>query len=255
MPTKHLSDNALAVLDSYEHLKIGEKKINTPYFNNRTSNLRGALRVLIGKGTAQEIIDETRIIALRDKLELENFDEIELVKFLTDHKLGIDCSGFVYYILDAELKTQGKRLKHILSFTSKKILRRLIARIRNVENTNVLTLHENSIELPLEQCAPGDMIISLRGGPQHDYSHVILITSVTTDESGKPLSLEYAHSYHWKSEGLYTKGIRKGVITIIDTTQTILEQTWTENGKNGEHNETWQYLRESQHCCVCRIKT
>ncbi len=245
MPTHSLSPQALAVIDSYEHLKIGNKTINCPYFNNRTSNLRGALRVLVGKGTPLEIVDEARILSLRDKFELDELNEDDLIKFLTEHHLGLDCSAFAYYILDAELQSKGRTLKKILSFKSKGLLRRIIAKIRIVENTGVTTLHENSTEISLAEVRPSDLIISLGGGPQHDYNHIIIITSVTRDNSEKIQSLEYAHSYTWKSEGKYTKGIRRGIIEITKPNGTILEQKWTEDGKTGEKNETWTYLKNA----------
>ncbi|MBP9732436.1 MAG: hypothetical protein KBD29_03195 [Candidatus Magasanikbacteria bacterium] len=246
MPTHSLSPQALAVIDSYEHLKIGNKTINCPYFNNRTTNLRGALRVLVGKGTPLEIADEARILSLRDKFELDELHEDDLVKFLTEHHLGLDCAAFAYYILDAELQsTQNKKLRQLLSFKSKGLLRRLIAKFRIVENTGVLVFNENSNEIKLEEIKPGDAVIALGGGIRHDYNHIIIITSVTRDDSEKVQSLEYAHSYTWKSEGKYTKGIRRGTIEITKPNGTILEQKWTEDGKTGEKNETWTYLKNA----------
>lgn len=254
MPTYSLSPQALAVIDSYEHLQIGNKTINCPYFNNRTTNLRGALRVLIGKGTPQEIADEARILSLRDKFELDELNEDNVVKFLTDHHIGLDCSAFVYYILDAELQSKGKTLKKILSFKSKGLLRRIIAKIRTAENTGVTTLYENSTEISLADVTPGDLLISLGGGPQKNYNHVIIITSIIRDETKKLKSLEYAHSYIWKSEGKYTKGIRRGTIEITKPNGTILEQKWTENGKTGEKNETWAYVTGANNVNLTRIK-
>ena len=255
MTTSSLSPQALAVIDSYEHLKIGNKTINCPYFNNRTSNLRGALRVLVGKGTPGEIADEARIISLRDKFELDELNEGDLIKFLTEQHLGIDCAAFGYYVLDAELQsTQNKKLKQLLSFKSKGLLRRLIAKFRIVENTGVLVFSENSKEIKLDEVKPSDTIIALGGGIRHDYNHIIIITSVTKDQSDKPQSMEYAHSYTWKSEGKYTKGIRRGTIKITKPEGTILEQQWTEDGKSGDKNETWVYLNGAHNVCLTRIK-
>ncbi len=254
MPSKTLSPQALAVIDSYEHLKIGNKTINCPYFNNRTSNLRGALRVLVGKGTPEEIADEARIISLRDKFELDELHESDLVKFLTEHHLGIDCAAFAYYILDTELQsTQNKKLTQILSFKSKGLLRRIIAKFRIVENTGVIVFSENSKEIPLDEIKPGDVIIALGGGIRHDYNHIIVVTSVTTDTSEKPQSLEYVHSYTWKSEGKYAKGIRRGTIDVTKPDGAILEQQWIENGKTDEKNETWIYMQSAQEVSIRRI--
>lgn len=255
MQTYSLSPQALAIINSYENLNIAGKVINCPYFNNRTTNLRGALRVLVGKGTTQEIMDEARIISLRNKFELNDLDEQALVKFLIDHNIGIDCSAFVYYILDAELiATQNKRLKKTLSFKSKSALRRLITKFRPVENTNVLVFSENSIEIKLDEVVPGNLLIALGGGIKHDYNHILIITSTTRDDSGKLQSLEYTHSYIWKMEGRYTKGIRKGTIEIINPEKPILEQKWTEDEKTAEENETWTYLKGAEKISLTKLK-
>lgn len=255
MTTSTLSTQALTVINSYEDLPIAGKTINCPYFNNRTTNLRGALRVLVGKGTPQEIIDEAYIISLRDKIDLHALDEKTLVKFLTDHHIGVDCAAFVYYILDAELKaTKRKNLKSLLSFKSKNLLRRFIILFRTVENTSVAVLNENSKKINLKDIAPGDLIIAIGGGIKHDYNHVLIITSVTLSENGKPQSIEYTHSYTWKSEGKYTKGIRKGMIEITKSDGAILEQKWIENEKTGEENETWLYLKGATSVQPSRLK-
>lgn len=250
-----LSKKAQDIIDSYEHLDIAGKTINCPYFNNRTTNLRGALRVLVGKGTPQEIKDEARIISLRDRLELNDLDEQTIKKLLIDHNIGIDCSAFVYYILDAQLKaTQNKSLKNILSFKSKNLLRQLITKFRPVENTNVVVLNENSTEIKLDEVAPGNLIIALGGGIKHDYNHTLIITETTHDDSGKLHSLGYSHSYFWKSEGKYAKGIRKGIIEIINPEKSILDQKWIEDGKTGEANETWVYLKGAEKINLTKLK-
>jgi hypothetical protein len=253
MSTTSLSPQALAVIDSYEYLTIGNKTINCPYFNNRTTNLRGALRVLVGKGTAQEIVDEARILAAREKIDLENLDTSALVQFLSDHHLGLDCAGFAYYILDAELQTKNKRLKQFLSFTSKGWLRRIITTFRTVENTNVTILDKSTTEINLDKIAPGDMIIALGGGMRHDYNHVLIITKTTRNESKILVSLEYTHAYTWKTEGKYTKGIRRGTIEITKPHGTILEQRWTEDKKTDEKNETLTYLRSATQVLTKRL--
>ncbi len=254
MFTNSLSPQARAIIDSYEHLRIGEKTINCPYFNNRTTRLRGALRVSVGKGTVQEIVDEARIIGLRDKIDLNDLDEKTLVQFLIEHKLGIDCAAYAYYILDAELRaTKNTSLKNILSFGTKSLLRRLIASFRTVENTSVLILNENSKKITLAELVPGNIIIALGGGIQKDYNHVLIITSTTHDDTGNLTLLEYTHAYTWKNQGKYTKGIRRGNIVITNPTETILEQQWTEDGKTGKENETWNYLKSATEVTIKKL--
>ncbi len=255
MISSTLSPQTLVVINSYENLKIGGKTINCPYFNNRASNLRGALRVSVGKGTPQEIVDEAQIIGLREKMDLNDLDEKTILKFLVDHHIGLDCSAFVYYVLNAELQTRKHtKLKSVLSFKSKNIFRRLVAKMRVVENTDVKIFDVNSKEIVLADLTPGDLIISIGGGIKHDYNHVMIITSTTKDDSGKLQVAEYMHSYHWKTEGKYTKGIRRGKIEIRKSDGTVLEQKWIENGKSAEENETWAYLKEAHTVRLSRLK-
>jgi hypothetical protein len=82
---------------------------------------------------------------------------------------------------------------------------------------------------------------------------VIIITSTIRDTTEKLQSLEYAHSYIWKKEGKYTKGIRKGMITITQPKGTILEQQWTEDKKIDTDNETWEYLTSAHSTTPKRI--
>ena len=46
---------------------------------------------------------------MREKVDISKMDEDQLKKFAVEHNIGIDCSGLVYYILDAELKAKGKK--------------------------------------------------------------------------------------------------------------------------------------------------
>ena len=99
-----LSKNAIKTIHQYKHLHIGDKSINTPYFINKINKVRAGLRVLIGKGTPTEIEDEANLIALRKKINLPKMTKEQITDFLIQNNIGIDCSGFVYHILDAHTK-------------------------------------------------------------------------------------------------------------------------------------------------------
>ena len=103
-----LSKNAQKILNEYFNLPfVGVASVRAPYFNNARHRKRGELRVLIGKGTATEIVEEAKIISLQYYAGL--FDHAgncaagaEVIrKFLIDNDLGIECSGFVTQILRA----------------------------------------------------------------------------------------------------------------------------------------------------------
>jgi len=226
-----LSKEASEVINSYQNLSIGKHKITCPYFNNRRSGIRGALRVLIGKGTPQEIEEEAILFALREKIDLSKLNEIDLKNFLVDHNLGIDCSGFVYHILDAELKAQGKNglKKYIKRPWIKNPIRKLITKLRPVENTGVATFNNgvNTTEIKLSKVKPGDMIIMMNTGLNNDMHHILLITEIENLKS-EIINLKYVHSFNFTTDGKYNHGIKQGEIKITNPDKSLLEQEWNE---------------------------
>ncbi len=238
--TQHLSAEAEHIIDSYTQLSIGGKKIRCPYYNNKKIKARAALRVLVGKGSAQEIEEEAFLLALKEKVSLSEYSEEQITQFLVDHHLGIDCSAFAFYILNAE--SNGKLQRHIRS-VSTNILRRLLFRWRLVENINVKTLADdkNSLPIPLEQIAPGD-IITIIGTAETQRDHVLIVRKVQKQKD-KTISIEYVHSLQWKKDGLYNHGIRTGSMHISDREAALAEQGWEEDGyTNKEENETLQRI-------------
>lgn len=183
-----LSPQALETIQNYLHLPFPNKDVQTPYFNNRRVRLRGGLRALIGKGSPNDIVEEAMIISLREKIDLNKLSNVDLKKFLVDNKLGIDCSGLAYHILDTEMQAQNKGSLHkILSRPwFKNPLRKLLVKLRPIENTGVGTFnHEiNSFEVQLKDIKPGDLIIMMGAGPKQDYNHILLIHSINTPLEG-----------------------------------------------------------------------
>lgn len=240
MSTKTLTREALQVIDSYQNLSIGKHKILCPYFNNRRSGVRGALRVLIGKGTPQEIEEEAVLFALREKIDLDSLNEEELKKFLIYHNLGIDCSGFIYHILDAELGGLKKHLKHPWI---KNPLRKLIAKLRVVENTGVSTFNNdvNTTEIKLSDVQPGDMIVMMNTGLKNDLHHILIVHEVSES------LIKYSHSFQFTTDGQYNHGIKQGEIKITKPNKNILEQEWSEI-------ETFNHAKMAKELKIGRLK-
>src|SRR3989344_1132631 len=99
MRIKTLFKVALDTISQYE---------NVPYFNNKTLGTRGALKAEVGKGSPEDIREEVKNIAIREKINIDNLDKDNLKRFLVDHNIGIDCSGFAYHVLNEESKERGK---------------------------------------------------------------------------------------------------------------------------------------------------
>src|SRR3989338_2452075 len=256
-----LSTQAMQVINNYLHLPFSKKKISCPYFNNKRSRVRGALGVLIGKGTPEEIVNEATLIALREKVDLKNLDNEQTKKFLVEHNLGVDCSGLVYHVLNAELNARklGPLRKHIKRPWIRSQIRKLIALFRPAENTGVNTFYNdiNSKEIRLSEIQPGDFIIIMNTGANYNLHHILLVHKVANTSSpyqgeGLPAGrgevvLRYTHSFQFPDDGLYNHGVRQEEIKIIDSNKNLLEQNWNEP-------RTREYAKTAREIKIKRLK-
>lgn len=245
-----LSKPAKDMIAHYEALSIGGKSIRTPYYNNKRAGVRGGLRVLVGKGSPSDIEEEVKIISLKKHLDLTTISQEDITHFLVDNNIGVECSGFVYHVLNAEKKaTNQKPLAKLLSFPSQSLLRKIITRFRPIENTNVKVLgnEKNGTITPLSDITAGDLIIMLGTGDSHDLDHVLIVTDVDNDV------VSYAHSLNWKQDGKYNHGIRRGTIMITDIKKPLAQQVWEESGESGEKNETLWRATTANELMIKRI--
>ena len=251
MTNKTLSKPALQIINDYLNLSIADKKIKTPYFNNRRNKIRGGLRVLIGTGSPKDIVEETTILSLREKADISNLNEEDLQKYLVEHNLGIDCSGLVYHVLDAELKSRnkGSLYKYIRRPWIKNPLRKLIAKLRTVENAGVSTFNNpaNSKEIEVKDIQPGDMIIMMNTGRDNNIHHILLVYETKTENS-ELRTMNYVHSFQYPEDGKYNHGVRQESVEITNTNKTLLEQNWSEP-------RMLEHARQAKEFKIARIKT
>ncbi|PIR03203.1 MAG: hypothetical protein COV60_01575 [Candidatus Magasanikbacteria bacterium CG11_big_fil_rev_8_21_14_0_20_43_7] len=220
---KTLSQPALDVVKAYEALQFGDQHVCTPYFNNKRQKVRGALRVLVGKGTPSEIIEEAFLFSHREHIDLRQLSAEGLKTYLVDHNLGIDCSGLMYHVLDAEIRERThKPLKSFLTFPNKSLFRKILATLRPAENTNVKTFadEKNSNDITLSEIQPGDIITFIGSKKVGNPDHILLIESV--DDT----ILSYVHAYTFPSDGTYGHGVKRGNIEITDAKMQIKDQRW-----------------------------
>ncbi len=255
--SKTLTKPALDLIDHYQHLKLGNHEVVCPYFNNRRSQVRAGLRVLVGKGSPSDIEEEAALIAFREKIELTSLNSYQIKKFLIDNSLGIECSGFVYHILEQELwEKKKKHLRSVLSFPyAKNPLRKLLVKLRPIENTGVKSLaHEkNSTEIALKDIRPGDIITMLEGDTVGNPDHVLLVHFVQYD-GDTPELFHYTHAIQWKSDGVIDHGIAEGRILINEIDKPLLEQEWTEIHESSTQNETFERAKRSKLLSLRRLK-
>lgn len=245
MATLTLKEGSLKLVDNYLNFSGGgEAKVSVPYYNNRRGGVRAGLRGQVGKGTINDISEEAAITALRERVVLSKVTAEEFKKFLVNNSIGIDCSGFVYHILNQESieRKKGSLKKHLSFPFAKNFIRKMISRIRSVEGAGVNTFAHNlnSKRISLTDIAPGDFVSMTYADPaQQSHNHIILVYQVDS-ENGIPVMIHYCHSIAWSTDGEYKHGVRLGEIKIIDPAKPITEQMWSENGKTGAENLTLQ---------------
>ncbi len=263
MNTKTLSNRALSVIDQYLHFRVGQAMSDVslltstsrqavcsiPYFNNKTVKARAALRANTGKGSPQEILEEIQAIIVKNHVATDALTDESLKKFLTDNNIGIDCSGFSYYILNAESEdiNKGPLDKHISFVNCHGLVGKLRCSLRPIENCDVATLahDKNSRTISLKDVQPGDMITMIGGPDNNDRDHILVIHQVEY-QNFVPTKIHYSHVMAYPEDGIYGTGVKQGVIEIIKPEAGLLDQKWNENGKDGANNRIFIRAQKSE---------
>jgi len=251
MEKKTLAKEAENIVENYLNLPAG-LGCQTPYFNNLRRRSRGALLVLIGKGSPEEIAEEAKRFALKDRVDLKNLPKETIKKFLVDYSLGVDCSGFAYHVLDAEVRAlKNQPLKKSIKIKGG-LFRKLIAKLRPAGNIGVATLAfpENSFEVDAAKAKPGDIIVFLGTGREQKYNHALVVESVERDGNGTKIG--YVNSYAWPSDGAYGHGVSRGKITVPAGAE-LLSGKWEEKGKTGTENYTFLSAQKAKSVSLRRM--
>ena len=230
MTSKSLPEKNLLVINKYLSFFIGSSVCSIPYYNNRHQKARAKLRAQIGKGSPKDIFDEVESLSLAEKVNVNSVDSATLKKFLVDHNIGIDCSGFVYHVLEP---------KSLVFPFSKGFIGSLRAKFRPAENAGVTTFvdNQNSREISIKNIESGDIITMVGNTENGERDHILLIHQVDYNDA-LPTKIHYTHAVAWPSDGEYGHGVRQGIIQIIDSEKPLTEQLWIEAEKTGEENYT-----------------
>lgn len=227
-----ISPQAQKVIDNYSHIRLGKKYVKAPYFMN-IKGQKGGLRVMVGKGTIDEIEQEVKVWAQVKGFDLKKANEDQIRQFMMDMSIGIDCSGFAVYIINEELKSKGLgSIWNYLHFQNNSPISKIKRLLRPIENigADFLTSDYNCIKIEdYNEIRPLDLIRAK--GKQKNAHHVAVITSVTKDESGNVKEFEYTHSHRFYEE---ENGIRIGKVIITDPQKTLKDQKWIDD-KNGRN--------------------
>jgi hypothetical protein len=249
MNTKILSTRALDVIDQYLHFKVGTAVCSVPYFNNKTVKARASLAVNGGKGSPKEIFEEVEALLVKAHAATDSVTADSLRKLLTDNNIGIDCSGFAYYVLNAESEEAGKGTldKHLSFVQATGFFGRIISSLHPVKNSGVITFadNKNSQTLPLTDIKPGNIITMLSDVEGNERNHILVIHQVEY-QNFIPYKIHYSHAVAYPEDGIYGTGIKQGTIEISDIHKPITEQIWIENGKQGEANRIFVRAQKSK---------
>jgi hypothetical protein len=230
-----LPESAQKIVSSYQQCTLAGKTFPVPYFMNEKG--KKGLRVSVGKGTAQEIITETIRLAKKYGFDLSSATPSTIRSFMIAKEIGIDCSGFVAWILDVLVqKKLHKRLWQVLDFSMLPLRAQLKRHIRPIENISVrvLTNEKNSRTIPnLTMIKVGDMVRMFNG------HHILLISEVTYNNQDKAVSFRYVNSTEYKDRKY---GIHEGSVRITKPTKYLVDQKW-DSGKE-KHNFIFETIKK-----------
>jgi len=210
----HLKFNSY--LKQYLEMDILGVKINCPYWMNKMAFGRVVLRgFLNGKGDVSRIKNELlkRLNILSPDKQF-GLTEENIRKFAKREKIGIDCSGFVYRVLDELIRLNYKKC-HIANLAE--IFRGGIDKTsaRMMTSTDFCTPVEEVVDFQL-----GDIIRLWEG------KHIAIIIDITEKE------ITYAHS---SSLSTKIQGVHTSVIRIIRHNGNLQKQAWEEKTRKEEN--------------------
>jgi hypothetical protein len=230
-----MPDAAKKAVNEYLSMQLTGKKFACPYFMNKRKQ-RGGLRVMIGKGSPQEICSEVKIIAHLKGFDLENATPEQIRKFMLERDIGIDCSGFVVQVLNAWLTSEHSgKLMQYLKFSDGSLVSRLRRTLRQVENIGAesLTSTTNCDRITdLNQVQPGNLV-RLKAKEKNSH-HVLLISSVILEDD-RVLEFEYVNS---TQEYGTDNGVRTGKVLVTNPAGDLKDQQWLDADSSGRN---WVY--------------
>lgn len=227
---KKLPSEVQNFIDKWFELEIDTKKIPAPYF----INIGGFLKkpVLAGKGTIEEIQNTTE-----EMIKGKDLNAQEILDFMHENGIGIDCSGLVYQIYDFWIQSKEKgRLQDFLPQVPFYKLRKFLSRKTKPQNSigaDEFTSEPFSQKIDLKDIEPGDLIRTKSG------KHVLFVTEVETHENENPKRIKFVQSAR-----LYNRdGIRYGEI-FLNEDKSLNTAKWEDYDKNEPVNHSFEGWRE-----------
>lgn len=211
------------LLQSYLSMDFGRSKVACPYWVNRNLRTGDFLKgPFSGKGTPNQIVSAAIKKANRNNFDILKAKRQDVLAFLKNEKIGVDCSGFVFHIantLDKEMGGDG---------IADEIVRdSCLPHWRKAWRANAdhITNNDHTVNIVVADAAVGDLI-RLSGG-----KHVMIIVDV--DRGRKTIT--YAHSSRLLTR---VNGVHLGKISIVSWHKPLQKQQWEEVSSKGVNLST-----------------
>ena len=199
-----------------------DKYLGTPYWKNVLDKDGKIIKegAFAGKGTPQEIDYVTSCLAYEKTIDLKTLSDKEIRQLQRDNNIGVDCSGYVYNLLDAfatDIGLPGIYYKLVGNWRG---ITRLGA--RSVSATNYADpINSNKVD-KLSEVKTGDYIVLIGKDGQ---GHVLFILENNLDHllcthSSPETSNPFIHTFK---------------IVVKDSSKKIEEQDWQETLQTGEN--------------------
>jgi len=203
----------------YTHLPIGGKEVICPYWKNDLE--RGVFGPYGGKGKPEQIVGAAEKEAKTSGVDLNGLSEEEILSFMKSKRIGVDCSGFDFWMLDVLDREKGG--SGIADDIPQAKGRFLQARA----NVRMLTDEKVAIPVKIADIRFGDMI-RLRKG-----AHVAVVISLSRDENGVLKEIVYAHSS--SPQTTLISGVHRAIIEVRDPLLELGNQAWHESSSSGKN--------------------
>lgn len=220
----HIEQSGWDMIQAYARMKLGGVEFACPYYQHTVLKGLGA-RVSIGKGFPEEILEETKVLALVNRFDLTRATSDDIRSFMVSKSIGIDCSGYIAHVLHA---IHGNQLFRLLTDDS---FGAIFLRFRPFQKINVHLLQKSGTRIDYRDCKPEDILVT-RGG-----KHALLVYETERDPDGNLVAIRYTHSTLYFNQN----GVRFGEIRVLDNSKSLGDQEWVES-PNEEHFTLQGYL-------------
>ncbi len=237
------------LLNEYLHFVVEGKEVKVPYVlqfsigdHSRTS----------GKGTPEMLKKELLQDARIEGFDLKIAQPKEIFAFMKQQRIGIECSGLVFQLANAYVKTE----KGVDLSTEIYVYRGMLGRLehllrssRRYRNANAKTLTSDINTVKIEKVRDIKVADLIRMSTKREADHVLIVVDVKRDSESVPVEIIYAHS---SSVNTRKRGPHTGVIKVIDANEGLEKQEWFEQTKTGESYK--KFFRPEKGDSIRRLK-